>query len=76
VWILANAGEFGGDPARVAIAGESAGGNMAAATCIALAAEGRPGPVFQLLVYPVTSTAMDTPSYAEAADAKPLYSDS
>jgi len=73
-WIMANAAQLGGDPARVAIAGESAGGNMAAATCIALAAQGGPAPVFQLLIYPVTSTAMDTVSYAEAADAKPLYS--
>jgi len=73
-WIMANAASLGGDPTRVAIAGESAGGNMAAATCIALAAQGASIPVFQLLVYPVTSTAMDTPSYADAADAKPLYS--
>jgi acetyl esterase len=73
-WVLANAAEFGGDPARVAICGESAGGNMAAATCIALANEGGPQLIFQALVYPVTSTAMDSASYAEAVDAKPLYS--
>lgn len=73
-WVLANAADLGGDPFRVAIAGESAGGNMAAATSMALVAEAGPRPVFQLLVYPVTSTAMDTPSYSEAADAKPLYS--
>ncbi len=72
--VMGHAAEFGGDPTRVAIAGESAGGNMAAATCVAMAAAGEPLPVFQLLIYPVTSTSMDTASYAEAADAKPLYS--
>ncbi len=73
-WVLANAASVGGDPGRVAIAGESAGGNMAATTCIALHDLGGPELIFQLLVYPVASTSMDTPSYAEASDAKPLYS--
>lgn len=71
-WVLAHAGELGGDPARVAIGGESAGGRMAAATCLSLKAEGGPQPVFQLLVYPVASTARTTSSYEEARDAKPL----
>lgn len=73
-WVLANAAELGGDASRVAIAGESAGGTMAIATCLALKREGGPQPEGQLLVYPVASTAMDTPSYDEARDAKPLYS--
>jgi acetyl esterase/lipase len=73
-WVMEHAGEFGGDPRLVAVAGESAGGNMAAATCLSLKQAGAALPVFQLLIYPVASGAMDTQSYLEAVDAKPLYS--
>ncbi|CAN5790382.1 hypothetical protein BH23ACT1_BH23ACT1_08740 [soil metagenome] len=73
-WVMEHAEELGGDPGRVAVAGESAVCNLAAATCMALKQAGSPLPVFQLLIYPVASGAMDTPSYAEALDAKPLYS--
>jgi acetyl esterase len=71
-YIIGNAGVINGDPKRVAIAGESAGGNMATAVC--LMARDRKGrmPVHQLLVYPVTDTRMNTPSYQENARAKPL----
>jgi len=56
------------DPARIAIAGDSVGGNMAAV--IALLAKERKGPAFkaQLLFYPVTDASMSTPSYTEFAD--------
>jgi len=56
------------DPGRIAIAGDSVGGNMA--TVIALLAQERQGPAFkaQLLFYPVTDAAMATPSYADFAD--------
>ncbi|MCC6893252.1 MAG: alpha/beta hydrolase [Anaerolineae bacterium] len=72
-WVMANATEFNGDTARVAVAGESAGGNMA--TVVSLMAKDRGGmmPIYQLLVYPVTQlTNFDTPSYQENADAVPL----
>ena len=71
-WVLKNAKSFNGDASRVALAGESAGGNMAAA--IALMARDRKVqmPVHQLLIYPVTNHAFDTPSYQENATAKPL----
>lgn len=71
-WVMNNAKEVNGDPARVAIAGESAGGNMAAAAC--LMAKDRNGkmPVHQLLIYPVSNYAFDTPSYRLNANAKPL----
>ncbi len=64
-WVIAHAGEFGGDPARVAVAGDSAGGNLA--TVAALMARNRKGhlPVFQLLVYPVTDATHSQPSYEE-----------
>lgn len=71
-WVLANAASLGGDPRRVALAGESAGGNLAANVAIAARDKGLQMPVHQLLVYPVASTSMDTRSYAEWANAKPL----
>ncbi|HEX3512308.1 MAG TPA: alpha/beta hydrolase [Solirubrobacteraceae bacterium] len=53
-WARAHAGELGADPASVAVAGDSAGGNIAAVTCQVAAAAGEPQPVLQLLIYPVT----------------------
>jgi acetyl esterase len=70
--VFAHAEELGGDPARIAIGGESVGGNMATATCLSLKVAGEPLPVFQLLVYPVTQIGEETDSYRENADAKPL----
>jgi acetyl esterase len=59
---------LGLDPAHIAVAGDSAGGNMA--TVVALMAKVRSGPqlAFQLLYYPVTDAAMNTESYADFAD--------
>lgn len=71
-WVMAHAAEIGGDPDRVAIAGESAGGNLATTTCLEFIKQGWAVPVHQLLVYPVVDAAFDTPSYVENADAKPL----
>ncbi len=71
-WVLANAKSFGGDPARVAVAGESAGGNLALNTAIRARDEGLQIPLHELLIYPVASTSMDTASYKENADAQPL----
>lgn len=71
-WVLQNVGSINGDRARVAVAGESAGGNMAAVVSIRARARKIPLPVHQLLVYPVAGTDMETPSYREHANAKPL----
>lgn len=71
-WVVKNCGSFKGDPSRVAVAGESAGGNLAAAVAIMARDGGAPRPVHQLLIYPVIGADMDTPSYRENADAKPL----
>jgi len=67
VWAVANAAALGADPARVAIGGDSAGGNLTAV--IAQLARDRGGPPlrFQLLVYPATDANTDTPSYHENA---------
>jgi len=68
-WIVDNAAEFGVDPARVAVGGDSAGGNLA--TIVALMARERGGPelAYQLLLYPVTDLgSFDTPSYLANAD--------
>ncbi len=71
-WLREHAGEFNGDAARIALVGESAGGNMAAATSLALIRSGQPLPLAQVLIYPVTSLSSDWPSFREHADAKPL----
>jgi acetyl esterase len=66
-WMAANAGRLGIDPRRVAVGGDSAGGNLA--TVVALMARDRRGPslVYQALIYPVTDHGFDTPSYQENA---------
>jgi acetyl esterase len=71
-WVLANAAEVGGDADRVAVAGESAGGNLA--TVVALMARDKQvkAPLHQLLIYPVVNDDMNTPSYQRNANARPL----
>ncbi len=71
-WVLENASALNGDPLRVAVAGESAGGNLATVACLRAKDEGGLLPVAQLLVYPVTDSQMNSPSYTDQAEAKPL----
>ena len=71
-WVRANAASFDGDPNRIAIVGESAGGNMAAAISLMARERNVPLPVHQVLVYPVADTDTNSPSFQENADAKPL----
>jgi len=71
-WALANAAQHKGDPKRVALAGESAGGNLALATAIAARDGGVQAPSAVIAVYPVTQTSLNTESYIENAIAKPL----
>jgi acetyl esterase len=64
-WLAAHAGEIGGDPQRLAVCGDSAGGNLAAVLALIARAEGIPLR-YQVLVYPVTSAAPgDLPSHTE-----------
>jgi acetyl esterase len=68
-WTRAHAAAIGVDPGRLAVAGDSAGGNLA--TVIARRdrdAGGTPPLALQVLVYPITDGAMDTPSYTENAE--------
>ncbi|HEX7008033.1 MAG TPA: alpha/beta hydrolase [Alphaproteobacteria bacterium] len=61
-WVASNAGALGVDPARLAVGGDSAGGNLAAAAAIAAREAGGPAIAFQLLIYPATDMAADTES--------------
>ena len=71
-WVLKNAADWKGDTKRVAVGGESAGGNLAANVSIMARDKKVQAPVYQLLVYPVTDNNLDTDSYKAYADAKPL----
>jgi acetyl esterase len=71
-WVAQNAGSIGGDPMRLALAGESAGGNLAVATAIAARDAGLTAPKAILSVYPIAQADMNTPSYQANANAMPL----
>lgn len=71
-WALQNAASINGDPGRVAVGGESAGGNLAAVVSMMARDKGVKLPVHQLLVYPITSFNFESPSYTENANAHPL----
>jgi acetyl esterase len=53
-WAAEHASELGADPARIAVAGDSAGGNLATGVCLGARDAGGPQPAMQLLLYPVT----------------------
>ena len=63
-WARSEAGSFGGDPARIAVAGDSAGGNLAAAVCLVTRDRGGPPIRFQALAYPgLDASNLDRESY-------------
>ncbi|MBX3202276.1 MAG: alpha/beta hydrolase [Labilithrix sp.] len=74
-WVVKNAAAIGGDPKRIALAGESSGGNLA--VNVALMArdrkdKGMQQPLHQLLIHPIAQTSLETRSYKEWSNGKPL----
>ncbi|MFZ1177076.1 MAG: alpha/beta hydrolase [Mycobacterium sp.] len=61
-WAYEHAGELGATPGRVAVGGDSAGGNLAAVVCQLARDEGGPAPVLQWLIYPRTDHTAQTRS--------------
>jgi acetyl esterase len=74
-WVGEHAAELGGDPTLIAVAGDSAGGNLAAVMALRARDAGAPPLVFQLLWYPVAVGDLSLPSFTENADAPLLNSD-
>jgi acetyl esterase len=74
-WVHDNAAELGVDPDRLAVGGDSAGGNLSASVAIKARDEGGPPLRYQLLVYPVTDHNFDTASYSENGDGYLLTAD-
>jgi len=62
-WAARQAGELGGDPARLLVAGDSAGGNLAAVTALLARDRGQPAIAGQLLIYPAMAADFGTESY-------------
>ena len=74
-WVVANAKDIGIDGTRVAVGGDSAGGNLATAVALRARDEGGPALRMQLLVYPVTDHDFSTPSYDVNGDGYLLTKD-
>ncbi|MFF0279207.1 alpha/beta hydrolase [Rhodococcus aetherivorans] len=72
-WLTRTAPELGIDPGRLAVGGDSAGGNLAAALCLYRRDERSPLPVTQVLAYPAVDGTFTAPSWSDFADA-PLLS--
>ena len=64
-WVSDHAAALGGDPGRLAVAGDSAGGNLAAVVALRARDAGGPPIAFQLLVYPATDATRSLPSHTE-----------
>jgi acetyl esterase len=62
-WLHRNGAELGADPGRMAVCGDSAGGNLAAAVALRARDRGAPRLAAQLLIYPVLDRDLDTASY-------------
>ncbi|MGI9123281.1 MAG: alpha/beta hydrolase [Mycobacterium sp.] len=71
-WVAENAGRFGADGSRLAVAGDSAGGNLATVVSHLARDNGGPKVSFQLLWYPATMWDSSLPSYAQNAQAPML----
>ncbi|MCA1648399.1 MAG: alpha/beta hydrolase, partial [Chloroflexi bacterium] len=67
-WVAEHARQIGIDPTRLAVGGDSAGGNIAAAVALVLRDAGGPPLLHQLLIYPVTDYNFETRSYVDNAE--------
>jgi acetyl esterase len=74
-WVADHAAELGGDPDRLAVAGDSAGGNLATVVARHARDAGGPAIAFQLLVYPGTDLTRSLPSHGENGTGYLLDSD-
>jgi acetyl esterase len=74
-WVGLHAAELGGDPARIAVAGDSAGGNLSAVVALKARDAGGPALVFQLLWYPIAVGDQSLPSFTDNAYAPVLNRD-
>jgi acetyl esterase len=63
-WAFAHARQLGADPQRIAVGGDSAGGNLSAVVSQLAAEDGGPAPVLQLLIYPLVDRSREWPSHA------------
>ena len=75
-WVAANVGRLGVDAKRLAVGGDSAGGNLAAVVALLARDAGGPSIAFQALLYPVTDAGTETRSYRDFADGYLLTRDS
>jgi len=75
-WIAAHAAELGVDADRLAVGGDSAGGNLAAVVALLAREAGGPRIALQILLYPVTDLVSESQSYADLADGYMLTRDS
>jgi acetyl esterase len=75
-WIFEHAGSIGVDPARVAVGGDSAGGNLAAVMALRSRDGGLPPLCYQALIYPATDLLMTAPAYERFTQGLPLTSGS
>ncbi|WP_404331859.1 alpha/beta hydrolase fold domain-containing protein [Mesobacillus maritimus] len=67
-WVVDNASSIGVDSTRLAVGGDSAGGNLAAVVALMAKDKGGPSIAYQMLIYPVTNHNFDTQSYKENAE--------
>jgi acetyl esterase len=72
VWLAKNADALGIDASRIAVAGDSSGGNLAAAVALMARDRGAPAVAFQVLVYPVARCHLVATSYVQGVDTPPL----
>jgi acetyl esterase len=71
-WVADRAGELGADPDRMAVAGDSSGGNLAAAVALMCRDRGGPAVALQVLVYPIARCHLEPEGYVQGVDTPPL----